>query len=150
MYAKDIMKRNVVFVHPEDKIRDAVKKMVENGISGLPVIDREKRLIGVVTETDILGYGKLFVVPGYLELLETMLYRQTPEAYKEEVKKTFDESVEKVMSQNSITVAPYAPLGEVSSIMSDKDINRVLVVEDGMVRGLISRIDILEKLCDLI
>ncbi len=150
MRAKDIMQDKLISIHPEDKIRTAVRKMIENDISGIPVVDSNLKLLGIVTETDILNYGKLKAMPDYLELLEVILYRQTPETFKEELLATLDEEVEKVMNSDAITVDPQTPVGEVSMIMTDRDINRVMVVENEKVIGVISRKDILVKIINLI
>lgn len=150
MRAKDIMQDKLISIHPEDKIRTAVRKMIENDISGIPVVDSNLKLLGIVTETDILNYGKLKAMPDYLELLEVILYRQTPETFKEELLATLDEEVEKVMNPDAITVDPQTPVGEVSMIMTDRDINRVMVVENEKVIGVISRKDILVKIINLI
>lgn len=148
MYAKDIMENKLIYVYPSDKIKLAVGKMVENDISGIPVVDSNINLLGIVTETDILNYGKLKTMPEYLELLETILHRQTPETYKEELLKTLDEEVKNVMNPDAITVTPTTPIGEISMIMTDKDINRVLVIDNKRVVGVISRKDILMKIVE--
>ncbi|MDO5707064.1 MAG: CBS domain-containing protein [Andreesenia angusta] len=150
MQAKDIMKSELVLIHPDVKIKTAVKKMIENDISGIPVVDGSQKLLGIVTETDILNYGKLQTMPDYLELLETILYRQTPNKYQEELLETLSEEVNSVMNDNVITVSPETPIGEVAVKMTDKDINRVIIVENDRVKGLISRKDILSNILDLI
>jgi CBS domain-containing protein len=143
MYAKDIMKEEVVTVTPKDLISDAVIKMVKNEISGLPVVDSENNLIGVISESDVLSHGQLLLVPDYLELLEVLLYRQTPEKYKEELKATLREPVENAMSKKVITASRDTPIGEIAINMSDKDINRVVIVEAGKVVGIVARRDII-------
>ena len=150
MYANDVMNQKIIYVHPEEKLKSAVKKMIKNDISGLPVVDKEMRLLGIITETDILNYGKLESTPDYLELLEIMLYRQTPDSYKEELLETLNETVENAMNKNVIVVNKDTPVGEIVMKMSEKDINRVMVVEGDIIQGVISRKDILIKICDFL
>lgn len=150
MYANDVMNQKIIYVHPEEKLKSAVKKMIKNDISGLPVVDKEMRLLGIITETDILNYGKLESTPDYLELLEIMLYRQTPDSYKEELLETLNETVENAMNKNVIVVNKDTPAGEIVMKMSEKDINRVMVVEGDIIQGVISRKDILIKICDFL
>lgn len=150
MLASDLMNQKVIYVHPQDKIRAAVKKMIENDVSGLPVVNGDMKLLGLVTETDILNYGKLGNKSDYLGLLEVMLYRQTPDTFKEEILETLNEDVANVMSESVITVGTDTPVGEIVMIMSEKDINRVFVLEEGIVQGVISRKDIMVKIFDFI
>lgn len=143
MYAKDIMKEEVITIKPKELISDAVLKMVKNEISGLPVVDSENNLIGVISESDVLSHGQLLLVPDYLELLEVLLYRQTPDKYKEELKETLREPVENAMSKRVVTASPDTPIGEIAINMSDKDINRIVVVENNKVVGIVARRDII-------
>lgn len=150
MHAKDIMKTEVITVKPEDLIKDAVEKMVKNEISGLPVVDSENNLLGVISESDVLSHGQLILVPDYLELLEVLLYRQAPDKYREELKSTLEEPVENAMSKKAITASPDTPIGEIAINMSDKDINRIVVVKDGKVVGIVARRDIISSISKLI
>lgn len=143
MYAKDIMKRDVVTVKPDELISDAVIKMVKNEISGLPVVDENENLIGVISESDVLSHGQLLLVPDYLELLEVLLYRQTPDKYKQELQDTLREPVENAMSKKVVTAELDTPVGEIALSMSEKDINRVVVVENKKVIGIVARRDII-------
>lgn len=150
MYAKDIMKTDVVTAKLGELISDAVIKMVKNEISGLPVVDDNGYLIGVISESDVLSHGQLLLVPDYLELLEVLLYRQTPEKYREELKDTLREPVESAMSKKVITAEPDTPVGEIALLMSEKDINRVVVVEKNKVIGIVARRDIIAAISDVL
>jgi CBS domain-containing protein len=150
MFAKDIMKTEVITIMPDNLISEAVSKMVKNEISGLPVVDKDDKLLGVISESDVLSHGQLLLVPDYLELLEVLLYRQSPDKYREELKETFEEPVENAMSKKVITANPDTPIGEIAINMSDKDINRIVIVENDKVVGIVARRDIISSISNIL
>ena len=116
--AKDIMKRPVISTKKRASARDIALQLVSGRFSGMPVIDEEERVIGVITEHDLLN-----------KVLEG----------KDLGKLT----VEDVMQKNPITVDVNAPLGDILDIMLENGILRVPVTDGLCLVGVISRSDIL-------
>lgn len=130
----DLMTTDVVTIHPDQTIKDAARMMVNERVSGLPVVDDSGKLIGIVTEADFLerevdkegpSGGLLGAVFGPSE--------RHPDAV----------TVREVMSANVITVASDATLAEAARVMAGNSVKRLPIVDaDGKVLGVLSRADI--------
>jgi CBS domain-containing protein len=118
MLAKDIMTTQVITITPETIMKDALRLMVELGISGLIVTDAGQNVIGVVSERDIMmAYDMLGETKG---------------------------SVESFINTKVVGVNPDTPVKEVSRIMIQSNVKRVPVMEGRKCVGIISRSDVLK------
>ncbi len=121
---KKYMSQNVEFVYVDDPISKVWHKMLEFRYAGFPVITHEGKLIGVVTQIDILKRGFT-----RLQLESESAPRRGP-------------TVEAVMSTPPITIPPSASIHEAAKIMVDRNIGRLIVVKGGKIEGIIDRSDI--------
>ncbi len=150
MIVREIMNREVKVVRAEQSIAEVARLFAESHIHGAPVVDAENRLLGIVTESDILGATKSkyikynLVYPSIhqfgLDFREN--YSEIAKAF-EEVKST---PVSEIMTRKVISVSPDDAVEEVASMMVRGKINRVPVVERGRVVGILTRGDILRGL----
>ena len=143
MKAQDVMTQYVISVGPNDPVSKAVRVMLQNEISGLPVLDTEGRLVGMITEGDLLrrvetGTGRsrprwleIFVGPGQLA---------------DEYVRTHGRKVSEVMTEHPVTAAEETPLEEVVTLMEKRRFKRVPVVREGKVVGIVSRANLLHAL----
>ena len=83
--AQDIMTRNVISVTPETRIDDLARLFVEKRVSAMPVITKEGRLMGVVSETDLVEQNKPLHVPTVISLFDWVLYLESEKDFQEEV-----------------------------------------------------------------
>ncbi len=147
-----IMSTGVVSIKPGASILDAIKSLTENKISGLPVVDAEQKVIGIVSEKDILGYAsQLHVVP--LRGSSGWVSPYTDVSQLVRVKEGYDllsrEKVEKIMSKKVVIIHESTPLGEIASLMKKKNIHRIPVVNDaGKLSGIVTRADLLTYLAE--
>ena len=148
MLAKEIMTTEVITVGPEETVKEAAKILSENKISGLPVLDDEGRLIGVVTEQDLIVRNKKFDFPEYIYFLDSIIYLESFNSFEEDFKKMIATTVEEVMSDDVISVDPETPIEEIATLMSIENINRVPVVKDDQLVGIISRADIVRVMAE--
>lgn len=146
MLAKDIMTTEVVKVHPGDTVDEVIKLLVDNRISGIPVVDDDDVVIGVVTEADLLVRSQKLHVPSFIQILGGIIYLDDPGDLKEELRKLAAVKVEDMMTANPVTVEEDTLVDEIASIMSDEGINRVPVVRAGRIVGIVSRADIIRSL----
>ncbi|HUN98882.1 MAG TPA: CBS domain-containing protein [Bradyrhizobium sp.] len=143
MKAADVMTVQVITVEPDAPISKAVRLMLQHHISGLPVVDRAGRLVGIVTEGDFLRRaetGTDFHRPQWLENLVS------PGRLAEEYVRTHARSVDEVMSTDVATVTEDAPLDDVIRLMEHRHIKRIPVVRGGRLVGIISRANLLRAL----
>jgi CBS domain-containing protein len=154
MKVKDVMNPNVIFCKPDDTVREVAKILKENNISGIPVIEDEE-LIGVVSEGDLL---KLLIIPekGELWLPSPFEVIEVPiREYLgwEETKKILSDvgsiKVEEIMTKDVYTISSEASVEEASEHMVRHRINRLPVIEDDRVVGIVTRGDIIEGLAKL-
>jgi CBS domain-containing protein len=132
---KDVMTTQVVTVGPTASFKEMVVKMRRSGASALPVIDGEGRVIGVVSEADMLNKeADLDKEPGTLSGILRF----------EEREKAAGVTAAELMTKPPVTIGPSAPLTEAARLMRDRRVKRLPVINDtGLLIGIISRADVL-------
>ena len=138
----DIMQSGWPTLEPEGTVEDVIKLFAENGISGAPVV-REGELAGIVTEGDLIFRDADIKSPGFLDILGGMIPLGNWDEYERETLKSAAVNVEQVMTTDPITILPGATLTEAATIMAEKRIKLLPVAEDGVLRGVVTRMDIL-------
>ncbi|MBU4533966.1 MAG: CBS domain-containing protein [Eubacteriales bacterium] len=142
--ARDVMTTEVISVHPDDEIEKVAQLLLEHHISGLPVLNDEGKLVGVVTEGDLVIREKKVRAPLHVVILDSLIYLEKPHRFIEEVKRAAAQKVGEVMSTKLYTVGPDASVEKVATKMVERRINRVPVVDtDNKLLGIISRQDII-------
>jgi CBS domain-containing protein len=151
MKVKDVMNPNVVFCKPDNTVREIAKILKENNISGVPVIDDEE-LVGIVSEGDLL---KLLIIPEKGELLLPSPFEVIEVPIREilnweETKKILSDvgsiKAEEIMTKKVYTISAEASIEEASEHLVRHRINRLPVIEDDLVVGIVTRGDIIEGL----
>ncbi|HEX3505156.1 MAG TPA: CBS domain-containing protein [Xanthobacteraceae bacterium] len=143
MQVKDIMTRNVISVAPDESITKAARLMLQNHISGLPVIANGGELIGIVTEGDFLRRGELGTQrrrPKWLEFIVG------PGRLAEEYVQASGRKVDEVMTTDPVTVVEDDTLERVVELMERRHVKRLPVTRDGRVVGIISRSNLMHAL----
>lgn len=146
MLAKDIMTHEVIVVSPEDNVNLVMQMLVDNRISGVPVVDSENHLVGVVTEKDLMVKAKELKVPFYLTVFDSIIYLENPNKFKEEMKKYTAHKVKDVMTARVITAEEDTSVSDIVELLTENNINRVPIVRRGKVVGIVTRNDILKAL----
>jgi CBS domain-containing protein len=153
MKVRDVMNVKPITVQADDAISEAARVLRENKISGMPVLDGEK-LVGIVSESDLLrllavseeGEGSLWL-PSPFEVFEVpfrdFVKRERMRSSIEEIPK---KKVSEVMSRNLHEVSPEDTIEYASAIMTRHRINRVPVIENGRMVGIVTRGDIISGL----
>jgi CBS domain-containing protein len=136
------MVRNVKSILPDISVSQALEFLSEEKISGLPVMDKDNKLVGMFTEKDVIKY----ILPGYLEKVGVFIYEDNPKAIKNKVKELLNErKVCEVMRREVITVDPDSSLSEVARIMLIGKVRRIPVIDkEGKVVGIIAREDVVK------
>jgi CBS domain-containing protein len=146
MKVRDIMTPRVISVTPEAGILEAIRLMLQNHISGLPVIDQSGALVGVVTEGDFLRRSETGTErrrPRWLEFLTG------PGRLADEYVRTHARTVRDVMTPEPVTIAEDAALDAAVALMERLRIKRLPVVRGGEVVGIVSRANLLHALVGL-
>ena len=127
---------------PDETVEGAIKLFAESGVSGAPVVD-EGRLIGIVTEGDLIFRDADIKAPGFLDILGGFIPLGSWDEYRREALKSAGVTVDEVMTTRVITVSPDTTLSEAATIMAEKRIKILPIDEDGALRGVVTRMDIL-------
>ncbi len=143
MKARDVMTRKVVSISPEASIAEMGQSMLDNKISGLPVVDNAGHLVGIVSEGDCLRRvetGTERKRPRWLEFLVG------PGRLSAEYIRSHSLKVADVMTQPAIAITEDTPLQEIVHLMESRRIKRLPVVRDRKVVGIVSRANLLHAL----
>ena len=150
--AEKIMAAPVITVSPEATLEEAIKILAKNDISGLPVVDAQNKLVGIISEKDIIEYTNTLHV---VSLLGTSGWISPHTdvsdiaAFKKGAELLSTTSVEKVMSKKVVTATRQTTSAELAKLMRKRNVNRLPVVDDdGTVEGIVSRADLLKSLAD--
>ena len=127
---------------PDETVEGAIKLFAESGISGAPVVE-DGRLVGIVTEGDLIFRDADVKAPGFLDILGGLIPLGSWDEYRKEALKSAGVTVDEVMTRELITISPDASLAEASTIMADKRVKILPVAEGDALRGVITRMDIL-------
>jgi CBS domain-containing protein len=146
MNAGDVMTRNVVTVTPETTVPELVKILLSRNISGVPVVDTDGTLVGIVSEGDLVRRAELGTERKRGAWLSFFTATAT---MAEEYVKSHGTKVSDLMSPGVVAVARDTPLLEVADMMEERHIRRVPVVEDGKVVGIVSRANLLRAWASL-
>jgi CBS domain-containing protein len=155
---KDFMNSKVVSFKPDDSIFDAAQTFAKMGISGAPVVNKD-RIIGVVSETDIVKFMSVKLAHFMDASIKptqslTMLCLYVIKAGKcqvdirKNIEKLYKTRVKDVMSKDALTVDPDMNVFEAAALMEKHDINRLPVVVKGRLVGIIARADLIKALVD--
>ena len=139
MRVRELMTEKVFTIGPEAPIKDVARILVDNGISGLPVCDIEGRVIGVISEGDIL-YKVHDPSEGHIGRPLGWIIEGTPN-YAGSIKAKAL-TARKAMTSPAITIAPHESVAQAARIMCEHHVNRLPVVTDEKLVGLVTRADL--------
>ena len=141
MKVQDIMTRDVITVVPETPVHDAARLMVDHGVSGLPVVDEHSRVVGVVSEGDLIVRQKpREKMPWWRSFFAD------PEALARQYQKAAGTIVAEVMTRPVISAPSSLPIESAALILDRYRIRRVPIVDDGRLVGIVSRGDLIKAI----
>ena len=146
MKARDIMTTEVIAVSPQTTVGEIAALLTEHGVAGMPVIDEDHRVLGVVTEADLVVRSARPHFPHYIQLLDGFVFLESPKRFDEEVRKMIAMTAEEIMTREVITCSPDASVEDVATLMVDRDVNRIIVTEGDRLVGIVTRADIVKTL----
>ena len=143
--AGDVMTREVIFVKKDTPTEEVAHIMATKGISGVPVVDNDDNVVGIISETDFLFQMGSKDPKSFMEVISHCLRDKGCTALS--IKK---QKAEDIMTSPAINARPEVAVTEIATIMKEKNINRLPVVdENGKLIGIVSRDDIVQTSCAL-
>jgi CBS domain-containing protein len=144
-----LMTTAVITFKPTDTIQHVVETMRTQRISGAPVIDEQRRVIGIISEADIMKLTASVPFPvidplNPFPVFSITTYLREVKRIPEEITALFEGEVKDAMTRKPVTISPDASIAEAARLMHKNDFNRLPVVDaDGKLIGLIARDDII-------
>ena len=145
MYAMDVMTKDVITVKPDATVRDVAALLAGRGISGVPVVDANARVVGIVSEGDLLHRTEIGTERRPKRRRSWWLDSLASSRASDYVK-SHSRRVEDVMTREVITVGETTELADVAILLETRGIKRVPVVTDGRLVGIISRANLVRAL----
>ncbi|MBW1916456.1 MAG: CBS domain-containing protein [Deltaproteobacteria bacterium] len=146
LQARDIMTRQVITIAPQASVLELARLLADSRISGVPVVDAEGRVIGVATQSDLIDRAKRFDLPHVITILDAHIFLETPGQFKKKLEKLLGSTVADVMTADPITITGNMPVDEIATLMANKKVHTLPVIEDGKLIGIIGKIDIVRSL----
>jgi CBS domain-containing protein len=143
MNAADVMVRQVVTIKPDSTIRDVAALLVAKHISAVPVTDADGKLLGIISEGDLLRRSEIETEQRRSWWLTWLV---SPETLTAEFIKSHSRRVSDVMTRNVIVAKPDTPLHEIATLLEHNRIKRVPIVQDDKIVGLVSRANLVQAL----
>nr|WP_319490282.1 CBS domain-containing protein [uncultured Desulfobacter sp.] len=144
--AKDIMEKEVISITPETDISQAVELLLKNHINGVPVVDQDGVLKGILCQSDLIFQQKTISLPPILTFLDGIIPLSSSKKLENEMKKIAAGTVAQAMAPDPVTVTPDTPVSDIAAMMVERHFHTIPVVEDGKVIGVVGKEDVLRTL----
>jgi len=145
---REIMDTSPATVSPDASVQDVVAAMREHQLPGLPVVDADGRVVGIVTEADLVlpdDDGDLHI-PHYVNLFGGTVFLESLHRFEDRLRKAFAASAADMMTRDPDTVGPDTSVRDAARLIHETGHNRLPVVEDGRLVGVVTRLDVLGAL----
>jgi CBS domain-containing protein len=140
------MTERVITVYPDTEITKAAALLLEKHINGLPVIDREGFLKGIICQSDLMVQQGKIPLPSFFVLLGGTIPISSPKQIEKEVQKMAAVTVSEAMTADPVTVDTETSLEEIATLMVKNNIHTLPVLENGFLVGVIGKEDIIRTL----
>ncbi|MFH1033906.1 MAG: CBS domain-containing protein [Pseudomonadota bacterium] len=144
--AKDIMTTDPITVSPREEITVAARLLLSKRINGLPVVDDQGRLKGILCQSDLIAEQKKLPIPSFFTLLDGLIPLTSLKSLEKEVAKIAATTVEAAMTPDPVTIGPETTIEEVAALMVDKNFHTLPVVEGQRLVGVVGKEDVLRTL----
>lgn len=142
--AADIMKTEVVTVTPAMSVEELGRLFMEKEISGAPVMDAGGKLVGVVTENDLIRRNRRFHIPTMLRIFDAFIPMEGSKSIEREIKEMSATMVKDICSKEVITINEDTPLEEIATLMSEKKVHFLPVMREGKLVGIVGKQEVIK------
>ena len=144
--AKDIMTHAPFTVGPDEEVAQAARIMLDKRVNGLPVVDKDGKLIGVLCQSDLIMQQKTINLPSVFTLLDGFIPLSSTRGLEKEMQKIAALTVGRAMTPNPKAVDPETDLEEIATLMIRKKFHTLPVVDKGRLVGIIGKEDVLRTI----
>jgi CBS-domain-containing membrane protein len=144
--AADIMTKDVITVTRETTVRELAELFLTHRVSSIPVVEGANRLVGMVTESDLIEKDRNLHIPTVFTLFDGVFYLESERVLQEQLKKITGQKVADIFTAKVRDVSPGTPLSSVADIMASERINALPVTDNGCLVGIVARIDLIRTM----
>jgi CBS domain-containing protein len=143
----EIMTQDPIVVTSQTSLDEAIQIMAERRFSGLPVVDAGGKLLGIISQGDLMWRESGVTPPPYIMVLDSVIYLENPAKYQRDLHKALGQTVGEVMTKNPQTIRPEKSLREAAELMHEKGVHRLPVIDsEGKPIGILTRGDIVRAM----
>ena len=145
--AKDIMTKDVITVKPDTTVEELARLLMDNKISGAPVVDDTAGMVGIVTENDLIRKNKRLHIPTVIRLFDAYIMLGS-ESMEQEIKSISAISVDEIYTEEVVSIQEDTTIEEIATIMAEQHIHLLPVLRDGDVVGIVGKADMVRAMTD--
>ncbi len=144
---KDIMSTNIVSVKPNTEITEATRLLLEKRFNGLPVVDENNKVVGIICQSDLIAQQKSLPIPTLFSFLDGFIPLKSTKKLEKEIQKIAAITVADAMVKNPVTVRPDSRIETVAALMVDNNFHTLPVLDDDdKLVGIVGKEDVLKTL----
>ena len=144
--AAQIMTRDVITVTPGTSLEELASVLSKHRISGAPVVDESGALLGIVTEKDLIRQNARLHIPTVIRIFDASIMLEKPGRMLEEMKRMAATRVEDIFSRDVVSISPETNIQEIATIMSEKDVHLLPVLDEQKIAGIVGKVDMVRAL----
>lgn len=144
--AGDIMESDVITVSADMTVQELAELLSKKKISGAPVVDDQKRVVGIVSESDLVSLDADIHFPHYIQFLDSVIFLESVKKFEERLRKTAATRIKQIMTVDVATAQKDTPLHEVATMMTDRGINRLPVLDGDVLVGIVTRASLVRSM----
>ncbi len=143
--AKDIMTKDVITIRSEATVEELARLLMEHRISGVPVVNDENRIEGIVTENDLIRKNKRLHIPTVIRLFDAYLMVGS-KSMEKEIKNMAATTVDEICTREVVSITEETSLDEIATIMAEQHTHLLPVLSDGAVVGIVGKADVVRSM----
>jgi len=144
--AGDIMTREVITVKKETSLKELAGILYRHHINGVPVVDEEGSLIGIICESDLIRKDKKLHIPTVVTIFDAVIYLENPKNMEKEFQRISAATVGDLYSRNPVTVDEKTPIDEIATLMTEKKVYTIPVMDRDRLVGIIGKADLIRTI----
>jgi len=144
--ASDIMTTDVITVKKDTNLKDLARLLYRNHINGVPVVDDDGLLIGIICESDLIRKDKKLHIATVVAIFDWVLYLESPKKIEKEIQRINATTVEDLYIKEVVTVDEKTPVDEIATIMEEKKVYTIPVMDGDRLVGVVGQADLIRTL----
>jgi CBS domain-containing protein len=144
--AKDIMTREIHTVTPDTSVEELARRFLATKVNAMPVVDENGRLLGIISESDLIAQDRPLHLPTVISLFDWVIYLESEDRFRKQVEELTAQKVGEIFTSDVATCGPETTVQEIASMMVEKGVHLIPVMENDKLLGVVARIDIIRSM----